>query len=112
MSPVQRLLETFRGMEPADRQNRLMRLGDREIAMAMTHMKEEDRDLLLSCLGRAKVQRIRDEMRLQARLAVSQRDYLKALALVEHGLGSAGGRAALGSYIRPRGRRGPRYNVG
>lgn len=106
-TPTEALLQAMRRLAPAVRQNRLMRIGDREIAMVMAHMGEADRAFLLSCVGPQKGRRIHDEMKLQARLAVRHEDYLAAIAHVRRCLATTTTRARLGSYIRPRGRMGP-----
>lgn len=107
-TPQEMLLETARSLTPAERQNRLMRIGDREVALAMTYMGDGDRAFLLSCVGAQKAARIRDEITLQSRLAVSHRDYLAAVAHVRGCLTTPSKPAVMGSYIRPRGRTGPR----
>ena len=104
-TPQQRLLETLRELTPTERQNRLMRIGDREIAMAVTHMSEADRTFVLTHIAPQKTARVRDELRLQARMAIRPRDYLAAVAHVRSCLISTATRAVLGSYIRPRGGR-------
>ena len=108
VTPNQRLLDAFRALSPTDRQNRLMRIGDREIALAMMYMKEPDRASLLSCLGAEKVRRVRDELRLHERLSIRYDDYLVAVSHVRKNLQSTAGKAVIGSYLRPRGRSGSR----
>jgi hypothetical protein len=108
VTPNDRLLAAFRALSATDRQNRLMRIGDREIALAMMYMKEPDRASLLSHVGPEKVRRVRDELTLHERLSVRYDDYLVAVSHVRRNLESTGSRAVLGSYLRPRGRSGPR----
>jgi hypothetical protein len=86
-----------------------MRIGDREIAMAMMYMQAPERALMLSHLGPEKVRRVREELALHERLAIRYDDYLHAVALVLRNLEvAATRRTALGSYLRPRGRDGRR----
>jgi hypothetical protein len=112
VTPNERLLAAFRALSPADRQNRCMRIGDRELALAMRYMTEPDRALLLSRLGPEKVKRVRDELLLHERLSIRYDDYLLAVAHVARNLDRPGGKAALGSYLRPRGRTGPGWRAG
>jgi hypothetical protein len=83
-----------------------MRLGDREIALAMMYMENPDRTALLALLPAAKVRRIREEMALHRRLAIRHEQYLAAIERVLEGLadGAPGG---FRSYLRPRQRRRP-----
>ena len=107
MSPNARLLSALRALSPTDRQNRLMRIGDREIAMAMMHLADTERDAILSSLGPVKAGRVRDELLLQQRLNLRHADYLAAVAHLERNLAHPAAKAVLGSWIRPRGRSGP-----
>ena len=83
-----------------------MRIGDREIALSMTYMAEADRTFLLANVGARKATRVRDELRLQARMAIRHQDYLAAVAHVRDCLITTATRAVLGSYIRPLAGRG------
>jgi hypothetical protein len=83
-----------------------MRIGDREIALAMMYMQEADRSFVLSCLAPVKARRVRDELRLHERLAIRYDDYLAAVVHVMRNLESSLNKAVLGSYLRPRGRPG------
>jgi hypothetical protein len=104
VTPNARLLEAIRSLPPTDRQNRLMRIGDREIALAMMHMQDADRAEVLSVVARPKAQRVRDELRLQQRLSIRYDDYLVAVRHVIANLRTTATKAVLGSYIRPRNR--------
>ncbi len=102
MTPNDQLLALVRGLTPVERQNRLSRIGDREIALAMLYMRDPDRTMVLSHLPPAKTRRIREELRLHTRLRITYADYLKAVELVSHGVSGSRGRGSLGSYLRPR----------
>ena len=101
MTPNDQLLALVRGLTPVERQNRLSRVGDREIALAMRYMRDPDRTMVLSHLPPAKTRRIREELRLHTRLRITYADYLKAVELVSDGISGSRGRGSLGSYLRP-----------
>ncbi len=61
-SPNDRLAAALRALPPVEAQNRLMRLGDREIALSMMYMKMKDRGALLALLPAPKARRIADEL--------------------------------------------------
>lgn len=82
-----------------------MRIADRELALSMMYMGEVDRGRLLMHLSTAKQQRVREELVLQTRLAITYRQYRTAIENVIRQLGSAGA-VPLRNYLRPRGRNG------
>jgi hypothetical protein len=85
-----------------EKQNRLSRIGDREIALSMMYMRDPDRNAILACLPRPKADRVREELVLHRRLRITYQDYLRAVELVSDSVSGTGGKRALGSYLRPR----------
>ena len=102
MTPNDRLLGIVRALPMVEKQNRLSRIGDREIALAMKHMRDSDRNAILACLPPPKAKRIREELALHARLRITYQDYLKAVELVSESVSGARRQRTLGSYLRPR----------
>ena len=100
--PGNRLLEVIRSLPAVERQNRLARIGDREIALTMMYMSDRDRALVLSHLPPQKTRRVREELELQRHLAIRYPDYLLAVAHVESNLRRPTSRTTLGSWLRPR----------
>lgn len=94
-------MAALHALAPVEAQNRLMRLGDREIALAMMYMGDRDRGALLALLPRPKAQRVHDEMVLHRRLVIRYDQYVSA---VESVLASLKERrqGPFRSYIRPR----------
>lgn len=92
----------IRSLSRVQVQNGLMRLSDREIALAMRRMDPEDRTFALSYLPEAKASRVKDELRYQTRLKVTDEQYRKVIGIVIEAL--SGGRRAepSKSFIRPR----------
>ncbi len=82
-------------------QNRLMRSCDRQIALSMMFMAEDDRAFLLSLLPAAKVRRIREELQLQNRLKITYDQYKKAVTALIEGVMSDRAGDSVRSYLRP-----------
>ena len=83
-----------------DAQNRLMRIGDKEIAMSLLFMAERERDRVLNLLGRGKGGRVRDELVRQQRSRIADAPYNTAVRTVIRAL--QGGRSeAPRTYYRP-----------
>ena len=68
-----------------------MRRGDREIALAFTHMEDSDIDYALTRLPQAKADRIREEIAYQKRLRITNEQYerivvtlMDALSRLDH----------------------------
>ncbi len=100
-SPNDRLVAALHALGAVEAQNSLMRLGDREIALAMMYMRDKDRGALLALLPVPKAQRITSEMRLHRRLVIRYDQYVTAVESVLASLEQRG-RAAFRSYLRPR----------
>ena len=97
-----RLVQILRGISPVQVQNTLMRRNDREIALAMSRMVEDDREFALSHLPKAKAQRIREEITYQKRLKVTEEQYERIVESLINVLSGGNERGATQSYIRPR----------
>ena len=82
-------------------QNALMRVSDRELAIALMRTKPVDRARVLKRIAHAKATRVNDESRYLRRLNVTDPQFLKMIDAVIDRLVT--GRAAqIRSYIRPR----------
>jgi hypothetical protein len=96
------LIRAAMALSPVERQNRMMRVGDREIALAMLFLGEAEQNLLLDCLSPAKRARVRDELSLQKRLRIRRELQQEALGRLIHALGAERGSAAASrGYLRP-----------
>jgi hypothetical protein len=78
-----------------------MRLGDREIALAMLYMADRDRAALLAVLPQAKAERVWSEVELHKRLAIRYDQYVAAVGTVLAGL-EARKQQPFRSYLRPK----------
>ena len=101
-TPNRSLVELVRRLPKVDAHNRLMRLTDREIALAMMYMENPDRSYLMALLPPAKVRRIREELLLQERLTIRYDQYVSAVQSVLDGLTENGSGQRFRSYLRPR----------
>ena len=102
MEPNDEFVRLVRSFKRVDAQNRLMSMADREIALAVMCMEDDDRSYLLSLLSPAKSSRVCEEIELQERLAIGFKQYLKA---VEHAIGklqAPGRTSSIKSYLRPK----------
>ena len=99
--PSEIMLSRLRRMRPADAQNALMRLSDREAALCMKFMDENDRAYVLSFMARSKAARVRDECSLQTRLHITYDQYRRTVTSVLRRL-SGSREQTSDSYLRPR----------
>ena len=102
MTPNQRLVAALQGMPRVDRQNRLMGISDREIAVAMMYMEDRDRNHIFAVISPVKSRRIQEELRLHERLTIRYDDYVKAVQEVLGRLESGPQKSRFKSYLRPR----------
>ena len=96
------LVSKLRSLSRVRVQNSLMRMADRPIALAMRDMDDQDREFVLDHLPAAKVERIRDELKLQKRLRITPDQYAKGVHAMVEALDRESGGGSLKSYIRPR----------
>ncbi len=112
---TKRLLQLGRALTAVERQNRLMATPDRELALSMMYMNDDDRKEFLSVVSSAKRRRIEEELRLESRLVIRNEHFRRAIETVIGRLGHAaqeeGGQGPdspsgqpppLRSYLRPR----------
>ncbi|MFP4364001.1 MAG: FliG C-terminal domain-containing protein [Spirochaetia bacterium] len=100
-SPEEKLFRTMQAIPPVDLQNRLNRVQDRVIALAMLYMTEGNQKKLLSKLALKKAERVRDEYSYQKRIRMSFAQYSQAVDQFCAVLLSSGRQKDLKSYIRP-----------
>ncbi|WP_319477887.1 FliG C-terminal domain-containing protein [Marispirochaeta aestuarii] len=86
-------------------QNRLLKVRDRELALAMQNLEESERSRVYAAVSPEKIRRLREELSMLGRLRVHREDYLTALSRVISVLEGRPYTEVLRSYIRPRGRR-------
>lgn len=101
-NPARRLLSLAASLPREVAQNRLMRIADRELAVAMMFMDDRERERLLLLLAPAKARRVREELVIQKHITVSYDQYL---VMVDHAIGvieNEGRSESLRSYLRPR----------
>ena len=100
LTPNDRLLHALNGLPHVEAQNRLMRLGDREIALSMMYMRDRDRVALLALLPAPKARRVAEEIALHRRLVIRYDQYVSAVSAVVAAL-EARARTVFASYLRP-----------
>lgn len=97
-----RLLELLEKLPAVHVQNRLMASGDRDVALALAGMSDEDADRVLRFLSLPKASRVREERALEERRHVEEKHIAASLSVLIASL--EGRRAVPGrrSYVRPR----------
>jgi hypothetical protein len=101
MTPDSVLMTLIRKLTPQEAQNRLLSLGDRDLALAMMYFSDPDKEYLLGFLSPKKTQRIREELALQKHRRITYSQYRTAVEHVIASLSSAKNKASLKSYFRP-----------
>lgn len=99
-TPDRRLLKLLRSLPASDVQNRLMRITDREIAVALLYLVDEERNYVLSFLGGAKKRRVEEEIEYTDRMRIRYPQYRIMIESVIEQLGGTGG-GPVRSYLRP-----------
>lgn len=99
-SPDAQLIKILKTLSPAEAQNRLMRITDRNLAICMLYMEASDRNIVLDRLGTMKRQRIKQEVAYVQHLRLRYPQYKSVIEKVI--LSIVGGKdVAPQSYIRP-----------
>ncbi len=99
-TPDRRLLKLLRLLPPAEVQNRLMRMSDREIAVSLLYLVREERNFLLSFLGGEKRRRVEEEIIYTDKMRIRYPQYRTMIEnVIEQLSGSAKG--PLRSYLKP-----------
>ena len=94
------LIKILKSLSPAEAQNRLMRVTDRNLAICMLYMDVSDRNVVLDRLGKMKRQRIKQEFVYVQHLRLRYPQYKSVIEKVI--LSIVGGKnVAPQSYIRP-----------
>ncbi len=99
-APHRKIVELLRIIPAVDAQNRLLRLGDKELAMSLLYMAEREQNTVISLLGESKGRRVRDELERQSRSRVAAPYYEAAVRTVVRTLEGAVVDAPK-SYYRP-----------
>ncbi len=99
-SPEQRLLKIIRIIPPAEVQNRLMRITDRELAICLLYMDEKERPRILNTLGNVKRQRVIQEIGYVSHLRLRYPQYRVVIEKVI-GILTGSDDGSIRSYIRP-----------
>jgi hypothetical protein len=99
-TPDRRLLKLLRSMPASEVQNRLMRITDREIAVSLLYLVQDERRYVLSFLGGAKRRRVEEEVEYTDRMRIRYPQYRIMIENVIAQLGGSGG-GPLRSYLRP-----------
>lgn len=100
-SREERLLTLLNQLPGVDRQNRLMRIGDRALAICLCFLESHQQDWIIAQLTRGKAERVRDELQLQKHLSMTLQQYHSTMDLVLDHLGRETGTATRQSYLRP-----------
>ncbi len=100
-APHEQLLSLIRKLPATEVQNKLMAATDRELALSLMYVQEGDRNFVLSYVGKQKMDRTREELRLQEQVRITYAQYARSIANVIDRLRSAGPRDSMKSYLRP-----------
>lgn len=100
-APHKRILDLLRVLSPVDRQNRLLRVADRDLALAMLFMSEPERARLIACVGPGKGRRALQELERFQRSRLEYRLYETAAGVVARALEGSGSVTGPRSYYRP-----------
>lgn len=97
-----RLIELVRSLPAVQVQNRLMASTDRDIALALAGMADEEEATVLAHLAPRKADRVREELALEERRRVDEKHIVSSLDVLIASL--LGDRTMTGrrSYVRPR----------
>jgi hypothetical protein len=90
----------MRVVPAVDAQNRLLRIGDKEIATSMIYMADHERETILALLGLTKGARVRQELERQQRSRIVYDHYEIAVRVVIRALEGARS-VAPRTYYRP-----------
>jgi hypothetical protein len=96
----QQLLSYMRSLGSTELQNRLMRLSDRDIALAVIHLELHEREYVLSFLGNRKRERVGQELAYLRGMRIRYDQYRGAMERVLETFRRGGGSSHRG-YIRP-----------
>jgi len=94
------LLRYMRTLTGTEIQNRLMRLADRDIALSVLHLEEEEQSFVISFLGKTKRERVQQELSYIRRMRIQYDQYRSAMQRVLDTFRKGGG-SSRRSYIRP-----------
>jgi hypothetical protein len=99
-APHRKIVDLLRILPAVDAQNRLLRLGDKELAISIMYMSEGEQNTVLSLVGAEKSRRVADELQRQTRSRVAKPYYEAAVRTVVRTLEGASIDAPR-SYYRP-----------
>ena len=102
MTPNDKLVKILKIRQGTGLVNKLLRISDRELALSMMYMHDNDRQLIFEILSAEKVKRIRSELLLHNRLQIRYMQYRMA---IDHVLDMLTGEKAgysLKSYLKPK----------
>jgi flagellar motor switch protein FliG len=100
LSLDRQLLSYMRTLPGTELQNRLMRLSDRDIALALLNLEESEREYVLSYLGNRKKERVREELSYIRVKRIRYDQYKRAMQRVLETFRRGGGSDRRG-YVRP-----------
>ena len=100
-TPNERLLKVIRTVPRVSLQNRLLRMTDREIAVSMMFMEENDRNSIFDILSSRKRNRVKEELLLHQRLRINYNQYLTVIEHVVQQLTREHIKPGSRSYLRP-----------
>lgn len=99
---VHKLILLLQNMTHVNAQNKLMGFKDREIAVAMLVMNDDDKDFVFSFIAGAKTNRIQQEIRLLKKTRVSDATRTIILKRLIKALEGEDKNQERRSYFRPR----------
>lgn len=100
LAPQDKILGLLRLLKPVDAQNRLMRVPDKELALALLYMVDWQQDYVVAFVGASKGRRVRQELQRNEHVRIAYEQYLTATRVVIRHL-EGGNATAPRSYFRP-----------
>ena len=100
-TPDRILADLLVQINAAELQNRLFRLSNREIAVAMTYLSDRERRILFSAMPPEKNSLVLEEIRFQENVIVSRPFYLSVMKRVINILAGNSDDSFRKGYLRP-----------
>lgn len=81
-APHRRVLDLIRAIPAVDVQNRLLKIGDKDLATSLLYMAEGEQTTVMQLLGHAKGNRVTEELKRQNRSRIGYEHYEQAVRIV------------------------------
>ncbi len=99
---TQRIISAVEAVGHVTAQNKLMGVNDRDLAIAVERMSEDEQGIIFANISRSKRQRIEEEIERQSHVNVTHGQYILSAEAVVAALLSRKPGYSTKSYLRPR----------